>query len=206
MVMIVVEFNRTGFMFPIFPVKKKKSWYKHDTGQSGDVKPVQNGSQVFIKELRSRTFPRYVHIHVPWMCSEYHCARFKGPVHIYALHSVTRRWRTLTIVIPHFHRTSERDSSRMSFMWVTICVTLPHADLVFSAAVQKMWWWSCLAVSWRWITLRRMDSTSPFWSRRKMVWGCPCPHQRSTSVMWKTTLVRWFWVVHIDYRLHVLIL
>ncbi|XP_056590362.1 lysine-specific demethylase phf2 isoform X3 [Triplophysa dalaica] len=38
-------------------LKKKKSWYKHDTGQSGDVKPVQNGSQVFIKELRSRTFP-----------------------------------------------------------------------------------------------------------------------------------------------------
>ncbi|KAA0707650.1 Lysine-specific demethylase phf2 [Triplophysa tibetana] len=38
-------------------LKKKKSMYKHDTGQSGDVKPVQNGSQVFIKELRSRTFP-----------------------------------------------------------------------------------------------------------------------------------------------------
>ncbi|XP_051528749.1 lysine-specific demethylase phf2-like isoform X2 [Myxocyprinus asiaticus] len=38
-------------------LKKKKSWNKHDTGQSGDVKPVQNGSQVFIKELRSRTFP-----------------------------------------------------------------------------------------------------------------------------------------------------
>ncbi|XP_057217653.1 lysine-specific demethylase phf2 isoform X3 [Triplophysa rosa] len=38
-------------------LKKKKSWYKHDTGQSGDVKPVQNGSQMFIKELRSRTFP-----------------------------------------------------------------------------------------------------------------------------------------------------
>lgn len=42
-----------------FAVKKKKNWNKHDTGQSGDVKPVQNGSQVFIKELRSRTFPRY---------------------------------------------------------------------------------------------------------------------------------------------------
>uniref|UniRef100_A0A8C2IXW6 PHD finger protein 2 n=1 Tax=Cyprinus carpio TaxID=7962 RepID=A0A8C2IXW6_CYPCA len=38
-------------------LKKKKSWNKHDTGQSGDVRPVQNGSQVFIKELRSRTFP-----------------------------------------------------------------------------------------------------------------------------------------------------
>uniref|UniRef100_A0AAY4EI07 Lysine-specific demethylase PHF2 n=1 Tax=Denticeps clupeoides TaxID=299321 RepID=A0AAY4EI07_9TELE len=38
-------------------LKKKKSWNKHDTGQSTDVKPVQNGSQVFIKELRSRTFP-----------------------------------------------------------------------------------------------------------------------------------------------------
>ncbi|KAG9260771.1 lysine-specific demethylase PHF2 isoform X1 [Astyanax mexicanus] len=38
-------------------LKKKKNWNKHDTGQSGDVKPVQNGSQVFIKELRSRTFP-----------------------------------------------------------------------------------------------------------------------------------------------------
>uniref|UniRef100_A0A8C7C7F2 Lysine-specific demethylase PHF2 n=1 Tax=Oncorhynchus kisutch TaxID=8019 RepID=A0A8C7C7F2_ONCKI len=30
---------------------------KHDTGQSGDIRAVQNGSQVFIKELRSRTFP-----------------------------------------------------------------------------------------------------------------------------------------------------
>ncbi|KAJ7994406.1 hypothetical protein DPEC_G00248950 [Dallia pectoralis] len=38
-------------------MKKKKTWNKHDTGQSGDVRAVQNGSQVFIKELRSRTFP-----------------------------------------------------------------------------------------------------------------------------------------------------
>uniref|UniRef100_A0A8C3U2T7 Lysine-specific demethylase PHF2 n=1 Tax=Catharus ustulatus TaxID=91951 RepID=A0A8C3U2T7_CATUS len=33
------------------------NWHKHDTGQTTEVKPVQNGSQVFIKELRSRTFP-----------------------------------------------------------------------------------------------------------------------------------------------------
>ncbi|XP_063071848.1 lysine-specific demethylase phf2 isoform X2 [Engraulis encrasicolus] len=38
-------------------LKKKKNWNKHDTGQGGDVRAVQNGSQVFIKELRSRTFP-----------------------------------------------------------------------------------------------------------------------------------------------------
>lgn len=38
-------------------LKKKKNWNKHDTGQSTDIKAVQNGSQVFIKELRSRTFP-----------------------------------------------------------------------------------------------------------------------------------------------------
>ncbi|XP_028303167.1 lysine-specific demethylase phf2 isoform X2 [Gouania willdenowi] len=38
-------------------MKKKKNWTKHDTGQSTDIKAVQNGSQVFIKELRSRTFP-----------------------------------------------------------------------------------------------------------------------------------------------------
>ncbi|KAM8930050.1 lysine-specific demethylase PHF2 isoform 1-T1 [Pelodytes ibericus] len=38
-------------------LKKKRQWHKHDTGQATDVKPVQNGSQVFIKELRSRTFP-----------------------------------------------------------------------------------------------------------------------------------------------------
>uniref|UniRef100_A0A665WIB0 Lysine-specific demethylase PHF2 n=1 Tax=Echeneis naucrates TaxID=173247 RepID=A0A665WIB0_ECHNA len=38
-------------------LKKKKNWTKHDTGQSTDIKAVQNGSQVFIKELRSRTFP-----------------------------------------------------------------------------------------------------------------------------------------------------
>nr|XP_033782294.1 lysine-specific demethylase PHF2 isoform X1 [Geotrypetes seraphini] len=38
-------------------LKKKRNWHKHDTGQTTDVKPVQNGSQVFIKELRSRTFP-----------------------------------------------------------------------------------------------------------------------------------------------------
>ncbi|XP_018422519.1 PREDICTED: lysine-specific demethylase PHF2, partial [Nanorana parkeri] len=36
---------------------KKKRSTKQDTGQATDVKPVQNGSQVFIKELRSRTFP-----------------------------------------------------------------------------------------------------------------------------------------------------
>uniref|UniRef100_A0A8C5R3W2 PHD finger protein 2 n=1 Tax=Leptobrachium leishanense TaxID=445787 RepID=A0A8C5R3W2_9ANUR len=38
-------------------LKKKRNWHKHDTGQATDVKPVQNGSQIFIKELRSRTFP-----------------------------------------------------------------------------------------------------------------------------------------------------
>ncbi|KFV67443.1 Lysine-specific demethylase PHF2, partial [Dryobates pubescens] len=38
-------------------LKKKRNWHKQDTGQSTEVKPVQNGSQVFIKELRSRTFP-----------------------------------------------------------------------------------------------------------------------------------------------------
>ncbi|XP_077308225.1 lysine-specific demethylase PHF2 isoform X2 [Lithobates pipiens] len=38
-------------------LKKKRNWHKHDTGQATEVKPVQNGSQVFIKELRSRTFP-----------------------------------------------------------------------------------------------------------------------------------------------------
>ncbi|XP_075689977.1 lysine-specific demethylase PHF2 isoform X4 [Rhinoderma darwinii] len=38
-------------------LKKKRNLHKHDTGQATDVKPVQNGSQVFIKELRSRTFP-----------------------------------------------------------------------------------------------------------------------------------------------------
>ncbi|XP_034023253.1 LOW QUALITY PROTEIN: lysine-specific demethylase phf2 [Thalassophryne amazonica] len=38
-------------------LKKKKNWSKYDTGQSTDIKAVQNGSQVFIKELRSRTFP-----------------------------------------------------------------------------------------------------------------------------------------------------
>ncbi|KAM7040880.1 lysine-specific demethylase PHF2 isoform 1-T1 [Acridotheres tristis] len=38
-------------------LKKKRNWHKHDTGQTTEVKPVQNGSQVFIKELRSRTFP-----------------------------------------------------------------------------------------------------------------------------------------------------
>uniref|UniRef100_A0A8C9THC1 Lysine-specific demethylase PHF2 n=1 Tax=Scleropages formosus TaxID=113540 RepID=A0A8C9THC1_SCLFO len=37
--------------------KSYTHWNKHDTGQSTDIKPVQNGSQVFIKELRSRTFP-----------------------------------------------------------------------------------------------------------------------------------------------------
>uniref|UniRef100_H0YZU6 PHD finger protein 2 n=1 Tax=Taeniopygia guttata TaxID=59729 RepID=H0YZU6_TAEGU len=38
-------------------LKKKRNWHKHDTSQTTEVKPVQNGSQVFIKELRSRTFP-----------------------------------------------------------------------------------------------------------------------------------------------------
>ncbi|XP_025840269.1 lysine-specific demethylase PHF2 isoform X1 [Vulpes vulpes] len=38
-------------------LKKKRAWHKHGPGQTPDVKPVQNGSQLFIKELRSRTFP-----------------------------------------------------------------------------------------------------------------------------------------------------
>ncbi|XP_061545104.1 lysine-specific demethylase phf2 isoform X1 [Phycodurus eques] len=38
-------------------LKRKKNWNKHDTWQSTDIRAVQNGSQVFIKELRSRTFP-----------------------------------------------------------------------------------------------------------------------------------------------------
>ncbi|XP_008318986.1 lysine-specific demethylase phf2 isoform X1 [Cynoglossus semilaevis] len=38
-------------------LKKKKNWSKYDTGQGTNTKAVQNGSQVFIKELRSRTFP-----------------------------------------------------------------------------------------------------------------------------------------------------
>lgn len=38
-------------------VKKKRTWHKHGPGPTPDVKPVQNGSQLFIKELRSRTFP-----------------------------------------------------------------------------------------------------------------------------------------------------
>ncbi|XP_036187271.1 lysine-specific demethylase PHF2 isoform X5 [Myotis myotis] len=38
-------------------LKKKRTWHKHSLGQTPDVKPVQNGSQLFIKELRSRTFP-----------------------------------------------------------------------------------------------------------------------------------------------------
>lgn len=45
---------------PVSPtVKKKRTWHKHSPGQTPDVKPVQNGSQLFIKELRSRTFPRW---------------------------------------------------------------------------------------------------------------------------------------------------
>ncbi|XP_029403230.1 lysine-specific demethylase PHF2 [Mus pahari] len=38
-------------------LKKKRTWHKHGPGPTPDVKPVQNGSQLFIKELRSRTFP-----------------------------------------------------------------------------------------------------------------------------------------------------
>ncbi|KAM9206348.1 lysine-specific demethylase PHF2 [Dugong dugon] len=38
-------------------LKKKRSWHKHEPGPTPDIKPVQNGSQLFIKELRSRTFP-----------------------------------------------------------------------------------------------------------------------------------------------------
>ncbi|XP_051931026.1 lysine-specific demethylase phf2 isoform X1 [Hippocampus zosterae] len=38
-------------------LKRKKHWNKQDCWQSTDIRAVQNGSQVFIKELRSRTFP-----------------------------------------------------------------------------------------------------------------------------------------------------
>lgn len=50
-----------GDLFPVSStVKKKRTWHKHGPGQTPDMKPVQNGSQLFIKELRSRTFPRWV--------------------------------------------------------------------------------------------------------------------------------------------------
>lgn len=38
-------------------LKKRRTWHRQGPGQTPDVKPVQNGSQLFIKELRSRTFP-----------------------------------------------------------------------------------------------------------------------------------------------------
>lgn len=54
---------------PVSPaVKKKRTWHKHSLGQTPDVKPVQNGSQLFIKELRSRTFPRWA-VRSPATCS-----------------------------------------------------------------------------------------------------------------------------------------
>lgn len=48
--------EQTHLVSPL--VKKKRTWHKHGPGQMPDMKPVQNGSQLFIKELRSRTFPR----------------------------------------------------------------------------------------------------------------------------------------------------
>lgn len=55
---LFVRHDADGKCVLFLAVKKKKNWSKHDTGQSTDIKAVQNGSQVFIKELRSRTFPR----------------------------------------------------------------------------------------------------------------------------------------------------
>lgn len=42
------------------PVKKRRNWHRHDYTEIDDgSKPVQAGTRTFIKELRSRVFPRY---------------------------------------------------------------------------------------------------------------------------------------------------
>lgn len=128
-------------------MKKKKSWNKHDTGQSGDVRPVQNGSQVFIKELRSRTFPRYI-VHM-YLCTfvkiiPVQGEEFKGPVLLtmpksFSLSSVQKMalHDQLCSCSELFHQTCEKDSSMMSWR---DCVgdCREHAHCVFSTAVQKM--------------------------------------------------------------------
>lgn len=44
-----------------FSVKARLNWHRHDYSESdAGSKPVQTGTQVFIKELKSRHFPRYV--------------------------------------------------------------------------------------------------------------------------------------------------
>lgn len=42
------------------PVKKRRNWHRHDYTEIDDgSKPVQAGTRTFVKELRSRVFPRY---------------------------------------------------------------------------------------------------------------------------------------------------
>jgi hypothetical protein len=41
-------------------VKKRRNWHRHDYTEVDDgSKPVQAGTRAFVKELRSRVFPRY---------------------------------------------------------------------------------------------------------------------------------------------------
>ena len=41
-------------------VKKRRNWHRHDYTEVDDgSKPVQAGTRTFVKELRSRVFPRY---------------------------------------------------------------------------------------------------------------------------------------------------
>lgn len=44
-----------------FIVKKRKNWHRHDYTEPDDgSKPVQAGTVVFVRQLQSRTFARYV--------------------------------------------------------------------------------------------------------------------------------------------------
>lgn len=41
-------------------MKKRRNWHRHDYTEVDDgSKPVQAGTRAFVKELRSRVFPRY---------------------------------------------------------------------------------------------------------------------------------------------------
>lgn len=61
MIEISTKQLRDALMSLCVAVKKRNNWHRHDYTEPDDgSKPVQAGTPVFIKELQTRTFARYI--------------------------------------------------------------------------------------------------------------------------------------------------
>ncbi|XP_061687384.1 lysine-specific demethylase phf2 isoform X8 [Syngnathoides biaculeatus] len=92
-------------------LKRKKNWNKHDTWQNTDIQAVQNGSQVFIKELRSRTFPSWDRLQ--HSCDHRAAKKMDGWIDIFVeSHITSRTMRACKAPWPLSHHPCRRSIAR----------------------------------------------------------------------------------------------